>query len=199
MLRFLILILKGVLMNKHLEKLERLVAKELKHDLSRISSFEEFKKYSNSSIDCLRCAHGARILYEKLQRIDDTYQAYKDRRIKCLDKLISLKQYPEVNKYKIKALKKELNNLRGKYWSARERAKKIPELHNTLEEFLGVAVAFASNTYRKLVLAYAREKGMFPKEPAVKEKSRPIRLSFNLSEDYNPIKPNLGKKNEFNK
>jgi hypothetical protein len=183
-------------MNKHLEELERLVAKELKHDLSRISSFEEFRNYSNPSIDCLRCAHGARILYEELQRINDTYQSYQGIRIKCLDKMVSLRQFPEINKYKIKALKEELNNIRAKYHTARQRAKKIPDLHKKLEGFLGVAVAFASNAYRKLVLAYAREKGMFPEEPALKEKSRPIRLSFNLSEDYEPIKPNLGKKNE---
>ncbi len=153
-------------MRDYIEELGDLVAKELESDLISMD-FEDFRKYRNSSIDCLRCLYGADILYKKLAKLDDVRWVLRE---KINELSMKFGTEDEVNK-----LKEELKEAESE-----EGATRIITFHHNLREFLGAALVYASDSYRQIILGYAKDKGLPPED-----------FEINLQEDYD-LRPVIG-------
>jgi len=153
-------------MRDYIKELGDLVAKELEKDLISMD-FEKFRKYRNSSIDCLRCLYGADVLYKKLAKLDDVRWVLREN-IRKLGMRFGTED-------EVKKLREKLKEAESE-----EGATRIITFHNNLREFLGAALVYASDSYRQIVLDYARDKGLPPSE-----------FEINIKENYD-LRPVIG-------
>lgn len=156
----------GRIISGAIEKLEKLVAGELKKDLARMD-FEAFSNYHNSTIDCMRAAYGALVLYDKLVSLDKERISYESQ---LAEARMTLGKGEEAKKLELE-LKK-----------AKEASEAIPALHNNLRDFLGAAVVFASDKYRPIIAEFAKDNGLPPTDIQINP----------FTEDYKLIQPVLG-------